>query len=234
MMRRVLFPDGEWIPFRNEIFEQFGKLKERNAAAVYAVLYDRAFHSRTGAVRASFSDIARWTNLEARSVKKCLAELLDRKLVRKSKSRKRTWKVPLAKFDLRNGDWTPVPRLLIREYIACYPNAVLLLLILRIQSRKQLNYCWATSKGLGEMINWSESRTRTAMQVMSDDDKWKARNSDIPRPLSWWKHRETEEWRHRVRAIRYVKGTTENQWYVRLSTLFGEAFNLPVLSRKLN
>ena len=230
LIPRVRIPNGEWTPFRNEIFDKwFGRLKEKNAAAVYAVLYDRAYHNRTSAVKASFSDLSKWTGLDTRMVKNCLTELRHLDLIHKSKSHRRTWKVPLAIVDLQEGNWTPVPRLLIHSYIPKYRNAVLLLSILRFHSLNWLDFCWVRTETLGKKIGWSETRVRYAMTEMSDVRKWRAKQTHLPHPLSWWLHQETHQWRHRVRAVRYGRRTKKSKRTVRLSSRFAKAFGVPIL-----
>lgn len=228
---RVRIPRGECTPFRNEILDKwFPRLKEKNGAAVYAVLYDRAYQNGNSVVKASFSDLSKRTGLDARVVKKCLKELRELNLIHKSKSDKRTWRVPLAKFDLLDGNWTLVPRLLIQRYIPIYHNAVLLLSILRIQSFQWLDYCWARTETLGKKMGWSETRVRYAMTEMSDVKKWRAKRTGLPRPLSWWFYQKTNEWRYRVRAVRYERLTKRSQPTVRLSRRFSNAFDIPILS----
>ncbi|HXJ89473.1 MAG TPA: helix-turn-helix domain-containing protein [Candidatus Binatia bacterium] len=229
---RVRIPDDEWTAFRNEIMEVwFRRLKEKSAAAVFTVLYDLAYHNRDSYVKGSFSDLSEWTGLDTRTVKKCLRELRQLKLIRKSKSRKRTWKVPLANVDLGDGNWTAVPRLLIQHYIPVYHKAVLLLSILRIHCLKWKNYCWARTETLGKKMGWGETRTRYAMTEMSSVEKWKAKRTrrDLPHPLSWWKSEKSGYWQYRVRAVRYERRTKKSKPTVRLSSHFSKAFDIPIL-----
>jgi hypothetical protein len=227
---RVLIPDAEWTAFPNEIFDKwFGRLKEKNGAALLTVLYDRAYHNRSATVKASFSELSKWTGLDTRVVKRCLTELREFNLVHKSKSHKRTWEVPLAKLDLEDGNWTPVPRLLIDSYIPAYRNAVLLLSILRIQSYQWLNYCWARTETLGKKMGWGETRTRKAMTEMSDEGKWKARRTHLPHPLSWKPSERTGRWQSHVRAVRYESRTDRGKPTVRLSSEFSKRFEVAIL-----
>lgn len=231
MQLRVRIPDEEWTPFANEIFDEwFGRLREKSAAAVYAVLYDRAYHNQNSAVKASFNDLSNWTRLDTRVVKKCLEELQHLSLIHESTSRNRLWKVHLAKFSLPDGNWTPVPRLLIRHYLPLYRNSVLLLLILRLHGFQWLNHCWARTETLGLKMGWSETRARYAMTEMSDFKKWRANGTELPHPLSWWRDQETQQWRYRVRAVRYERRGEKSTPTVRLSTRFSKAFGIPILN----
>ena len=81
--------------------------------------YDSAYHSPDQVVKASYTDISKWTNLDARVVQTCLRELQHLRLVHKLDGR--SWEVPLANLDMKEGHWTPVPRLLINRYIPACP-----------------------------------------------------------------------------------------------------------------
>lgn len=231
-MNRVNIPKNYWTPFPNGIFdEQFKNLEGKNTAAVYAVLYDRAYHDRSRGVKASFSDISRWTDLDARVVKECLEELRRCGLVHKSKSRKRIWKVPAASVDLSAGNWTPVPRMLVQEYIPEYHNSVLLLQFLRIQHYRWMDYCYPGWTALAEKMNWSETRVRDAIEFMSDVKKWKKR-THRPHPLSskLKPTKDDDRMRHdyRVRAVRYESSAPRDK-IIRLSSRFSEHFHIPNL-----
>ncbi len=230
-MARILIPDGYWTPFRNEILNgRLQTLKEKNAAAVYVVLYDRAHHNRVPEVKASYTDIAKWAGLDPRVVKDCVRELRHRNLIHKSKSRRHVWKVPLAKLDLKNGNFTPVPRILIQKYIPVYHNAVLLLQVLRTQSMQWCDFGWASTRTLGQKMGWSETRARYAMMVLSSDKKWEALETGLPRPGSWWKSKRTGKWHYHVRAVRYEsRPTKRSQPTVRLRHEFAKEFGVPIL-----
>ncbi len=217
---RVLMEEGDWTPFRNEIFDNWGgKLQAHNAAALYAVLYDRAYHHARQLLKpivsAAYSDLANWSGLDSRVVKMCLKELRDKGLVHKekagtkgSRTDKPVWKVPLATRFLTQGGvtWTPVPRFLVREYIPVYANSVLLLFMLRFQSYNWLDKSWPGILAISGKCNWSESRVREALEKMSDRQLWK-KIAKLPRPLTR-KPQEKGSTHSTVRAVRYENGET--------------------------
>jgi hypothetical protein len=141
MRHEIRIPKQYWTPFPNVLFERrFATLKQKHAAAVYAILHDRAYRDPDRVVKATYTDISEWASLDWRVVKACIRELRRRHLVQKLGSR--TWEIPLANLDLTKGNWTPVPRLLIQEYIPTYHNSVLLLALLRAHHFHWLDHCW--------------------------------------------------------------------------------------------
>jgi hypothetical protein len=228
-VNRIRIPEHDYTRFPNEFFEkQLGLLSETNGAAVYAVLYDHAYHNQAPVVNASYTDLSDGTNLDARVVKNCLRELRHQKLIYELKSK--TWEVPAAKLD-RRGEWTPVPRLLIREYIPAYHNSVLLLQILHIQHYNWLNYSWVGVPKLSTQMNWGKTRVRDAIETMSVAEKWNALRTGLPRPLSHWHSARTGENRYRVRAVRYEgdKKTRKSTGTFRLTHEFAKHFHVPIL-----
>lgn len=227
---RIDIPLKYRTPFPNVVFDRwFATLKERHAAAVYAVLHDRAYHSPDRGVKASYSAISEWTSLDWRVVKACIKELRRLGLVHKSRSRK--WEVPLAKLNELEGKYTPIPRVLIQKYIPAYHNSALLLVLLKFQNINWLDYCWPGTKTLASKLNWSETRVRDAIGEMSDVKKWKRRGTELPHPLSGTYRQENGRWlnHYRVRAVRYE--ARDEIRTVRFSSRFGKAFDLPVPSR---
>jgi hypothetical protein len=240
--KRVLMEEKDWTPFRNELFEKIlCRLEEKNSAALYVILYDRAYHrglhrSLAPLVEASFSDLEEWSGLDYRVVKKCLKELRKQKLVRKRKrgvKRSRTdkplWEVPLAKFDRRKTPWTPVPRFIVHKFIPAYPNSVLLLFFLKYQNIRWENDCYTGVPKMVEQTGWSPTRVRDAIKVLSDDSKWRSKSKKLPRPLtgemkpSTYKPGEKLP-HHHVRLVRYENNTT-----VRPRTNIAKFFNVKIL-----
>jgi hypothetical protein len=190
MSYRVQIPKGQWTPFRNEVFkEQLGSLEEKRAAALYLFLYDRAYHRPSKAVAATVRQLSRLLKMDERVVKKCLAELRRKELIRKIRSgvrrsriNKDVWKVPLAEVDLKQDSWTPIPRVLIQKYLPADPNTVLLPLLLYYQHMNWLNYSWVGVTTLSKRLNWSASRVRDSLRSMFDLDAWYSR-SELQWPL---------------------------------------------------
>src|SRR5580704_15994602 len=104
MSYRVQIPKDRWTPFRNEVFaKELGSLEEKRAAALYLFLYDRAYHRPSKVVAATVRQLSRLLKMDERVIKKCLAELRRKELIRKIRSgvrrsriNKDVWKVPLA------------------------------------------------------------------------------------------------------------------------------------------
>jgi hypothetical protein len=124
MSYRVQIPKEQWTPFRNEVFaKELGNLEEKRAAALYLFLYDRAYNRPSNAVAVTVRQLSSLLNMDERVIKKCLAELRRKELIRKIRSgvrrsriNKDVWKVPLAEVDLKKDSWTPIPRVLTPRY----------------------------------------------------------------------------------------------------------------------
>jgi hypothetical protein len=239
---RVLIHGDHWTAFRNEIFEEeLADLKENNAAALYAVLYDRACHNKVPIVKATITELSKWAGVDARVAANCVKELRRESLIHKksgSVDRSRTqlprWKVPLAKPDLRHGGWTPVPRILMQQYIRAYPNAVLLLLLLRFQSMSWKDYCWPGVPKMSSLMGWSPTRVRDALKIMATDEEWDSLGNDLLRPLSVtrrpYKGRLVAH--YRVRVVRY-EADKQGRKIVRISRRFRKHFTIPSLGKSL-
>jgi hypothetical protein len=177
-MRRIRIPKKEWTPFRNQIFtEELGDLKEKHAAQLYFYLYDKAYHTPSGTIGATRAQLSRWTNFDVRVVTKCLSELQSRGLIElvrggvlHSRMRKDCWEVPLATFILKDEKWTPIPRVLIREYLPAYPNSVLLPVLLSYQHLNWINHSWVGVAKLSKRLGWSATRVRESLRTMSDKE----------------------------------------------------------------
>jgi hypothetical protein len=165
--------------------------------------------------------------MDERVVKKCLAELLRKELIRKIRSgvrrsriNKDLWTVPLAVVDLKQDSWTPIPRVLIQKYLPADPNTVLLPLLLYYQHMNWLNYSWVGVRTLSKRLNWSASRVRDSLRSMFDQDAWYSQN-ELQWPLRCRvvKNEKGERRRRfRVRAVHYYQ--TGKKRFVRLSAAF--------------
>jgi hypothetical protein len=234
---RILIPAERWTPVRNNVFsEVLGRLKETRSAAVYLILFDRAWHSTPKNILwATIADIGRWAGMDQRTAAKCVAELEEQGLVTRvrrgklrSKTNKPSWSVPLSNFKLAEGSWTPVPRFLVTRYCKASANAVLLVLLLYYQHMKYFNDCWTGVPTLAKRLGWSEPRVRRALTSMSSNSKW-AKESDLPWPLA--RSGDGGRRRHSVRAIEYTKIRRPNgsikRVNVEVSEEFRERFKIP-------
>src|SRR6266849_5276299 len=189
--KRVLIARNYWTPFRNELFDgRFDVQDEDNAAALYDLLYDRAYHRLVPIVKEPLTNLSKLSGLDRSDLKACLRELREKRLVRLGKksdshrgSGELRLEMPLAgHFDLDIGNWTPVPRFLISEYIPAYPNSVLLLLLLQYQHISWKNSCWPGVQLLSRRIGWTTYRVSDALTTMSDRREWRALKTGLPRP----------------------------------------------------
>lgn len=188
---RILIPEKRWTPVSNVLLDTIlPELQQRHSALLLLVLYDRAWHSASKRAIASLADLQNSTGLDGRTIAKCLTELEDEKLIRRIRSgvlRSREnlpcWRVPSIDFRLNQGDWTPVPRFLIRRYLRAYSNSVLLIVLLRIQHLRWLNESWVGVTKLCERTGWSAMRVRRALGVMRSKNQWRTRAEDLPLPL---------------------------------------------------
>jgi hypothetical protein len=239
---RILIQDGHWTPFRNEIFQRiWGQLKQDYAAALYAILYDQFYHHPTH--KASLGSLLTWPHLDEGELGASLIELQERKLVSLEKvsrahrgTGKLRLKVPLAAhFDLNGGNWTPIPRFLIREYILAYPDSVLLLMLLHYQHLNWQNDCYPGLLTLSQQIGWPHGRVRSAVGTVSRSDLWKKIETGLPRPLTTELrpfHKRTVTHYH-LRAVRYDQNN-EGIRIMRLRTFALERFGerLPKLHKR--
>ena len=224
-----------WTPIRNEVFTEILRtLEERCSAALFLVMYDRAYHSRSRLLAATVAQLARLTGIDARTVTKCLDELLQQKLVRqvgkgvnRSKTRRPVWKVPSATIDpKREGNWTPVPRNLILNYVPAYRNAVLLPLLIYHQNMNKLNYCWVGVPALSKRLKWSETRVNESLRYMYDKENWRSLHPDLPWPLRCKVVRQNGQSRRRFSVLAIEYEGSGKKAKMRLSKAFRWAFDL--------
>jgi hypothetical protein len=235
MKYKIEIPKADWTPVRNQVFEDdLRDLKGRHSAALYLCLYDRVYQSPSRRFAATRSELSRLTGIDIRTLESCLAELRGQGLIRqaqrgvkRSRSQRPVWEVPLASGDLREGNWTPIPSNLILKYIPAYRNAVLLPLLVYYQNMKKLNYCWVGVPKLSAQLNWSETRVRDSLRYMFDKENWLSLHPDLPWPLRCETVTTREGQRSRrftVRGIRYEE--EEEATVMRLSTSFRRAFEM--------
>lgn len=230
---RILIDKDDWTPFRNEIFKEglLSRLRGRHTAGLYFYLYDHAYHFHSHDVSTTLSQLAAETGRDERVLKRSLRELELRGLICKadegvSHSRTSTprWTVPLARrVALEEGNWTPVPRVLILEYWRLFPNAVLLPLLLYHQHMSWLNDCWVGVTTLGCLLRWSKTRVRDALRKMSLDDEWRRVTKGLPRPLmlKTVKGKQGKRSRHfNVLAMAYTEQEKKSQRTVSLAPEF--------------
>lgn len=231
--RHVLIPEEAWTPVSANVFSDvLPSLKERLSSVLYLILYHR-YHHGVKPVRASKAQLCRWSNMNERTLQKCLSELERQGFIvrvkkgkRHSKTNKPAWRVPLARIDLSVADsWTAVPRFLITKYCRRCHNAVLLVVILKYQHQWYKNDCWPGTKKLAEITGWSPARINRAIRTMGHRLEWKQAGAGLPWPLklTFAPRPGKKPWRHfQVRAVVYNKRNRT----VRLSREFEKYFKL--------
>ncbi len=230
---RIKIPFDRWTPVRNDVIdEELGILEEKRAGLVYLILYDRAWHRPSHAVSASMAELSRWMGMDARTVRKCIDELEQRRLIRRirhgvkhSHANKPCWRVPGTQFDLPEQAWTPVPRFLITKYCAAFPNAVLLVVLLRYQHMSWQNKCWPGVRKLCTRTGWSPIRVRRALAMMGHESRWRKLGMNLPRPMeiSYSPDRKTRH--YRVLAVSYQRQKKSRIMLV--APDFRERFKIP-------
>ena len=216
----VAIPFNRFTPFPSAIVTSgFSTLNQTRSVQLLVVMCDRAWHQQTkkkhkvtkpGPVTASLSDLATWTGMDERTAKKCLAELQERHLVRKrregvlrSRIRKPSWIVPAA--GIITDDWFPVPRFIIRKYCRIYPNAVVLLPLLRAQHIGWQDTSWIGVFKLSKQLGWSHTRVRKAIRDLALN--WEKLDTGLPTPLKitygWYQGKEKRYFH--VMAVHYQR-----------------------------
>lgn len=224
--------------FPKSVFDGvFLQTHQRHTALVYAVMYDRAWHSKKKTFRANRSDLAKWTGRDFGTVTACLRELqwkgfvaCKHKGIRRSRSDKPVWRVPHASFDMGHEGWVPVPRFLVAEYLPQYPNAVLLLELLYFQSMRNLNWTWVSVWRLYLQLHcWSKNRIRNALATMGNQEKWSRLHTDLPQPLLRARVVDGQDhwsWRYHVRCLVFRQSKSQSKRRVYLHPLFAKRFGI--------
>lgn len=226
----------DWTPIRNRVFEEeLRDLKRRHSAALFLHLYDRAYHSRSRRISTTVAQLSEQTGFDYRTVQKCMTDIVKQGLIRqvskgvkRSRTEKDVWEVPLASVDLREGRWVPIPCNLIQKYVREYPNAAVLLpLLLYFQNKSKLNYCWVGVPKLATLLKWSETRVRDSLAYMFNQKDWRSLHPDLPWPLQCKVVKTRDGQRRRQFTVRAIEYDGEGQKAVmRLSKEFRKAFDM--------
>jgi len=220
----IAIPIERWTPVRHEILDELlAKLEQKRAAFLYLFFYDRAWHRDSRKVSATMAQLSRGTGMDERTLAKCVEELERKKLIKRvregvqhSHINKPRWRVPLSEFWLNDGNWTPVPRFLITRYCKAFPNAVLLVYLLRYQHMKWLNKSWVGVTTLCKRTGWSPTRVRRALHIMAHKHSWEKQGIRLPQPLELGYHHHHERRHFRVRAVWYERVTKNERTVTRM------------------
>jgi hypothetical protein len=235
--QRVYIPKDRWTPVANKVFDEtLATLNEKRSGTLYLILFDRCWHADGKRVDATIAEIAIWCDMDERTVVKCLRELRNKKLVlrvrkgvKRSHINKPRWRVPLAEGSRADGHYTPIPRFLIMKYCRRYPNALLLLVIIRYQHINWQNKAWVGVETLCKRTGWSGSRVRDAIRVMGHKALWAKQRIQLPWPLEITYHNRGQRRYLRVRAVWYeITGPKRRRFRkMFVSEEFRKRFKLP-------
>lgn len=222
MVHRVHIPARNFTPFPTQAIEMLWNLRRRHSALVYLVMYHYAAHRKSKRLRASMTQLAKWTGLDYRTVEGCVRELELKRFIKRryrgtlhSREDLPIWVIPALKFDMSSDGWVPVPSFIVTRYLPAYPGCVLLVFFLYYQNMRKKNYCWPNVSTLSSMTGWfSERRVYDAISIMSDQSKWEKLGTALPHPLDIrWEHDHKTNAAFRcysVRAVNYVLGKTKS------------------------
>jgi hypothetical protein len=192
LRKRILIPRGHWTPFPERVFtDELRRLKQNGGAALYLHLIDAASHRPSPLISTTRAQLAATVNMDERVIKNCLDELRSHKFIQlrnegvaHSHVNMNCWLVPAAHKNSLADGWTPIPRLLVSEYLPVYRNAALLSVLLYFQHMGWNNDCWMGVEKLGEVLNWSPGRIRDALRTMATESGWSSLKTGLPRSLS--------------------------------------------------
>ncbi|GEM_PF-3715177 len=229
---RILIPSTRWTPVRRYVINNvLRRLREKRAALVYIILYDRAWHNENR-VSATIAELSRWTGMNERTVVKCIEELEEKGLIVRiqpgvahSHVNVPCWRVPLSEFALGEREWTPVPRFVITRYCQAFPNAVLLVVLLNYQHMGWQNKCWVGVTKLCQRTGWSEIRVRRALRIMGHEGIWNRQGIYLPCPIEISYSPDRRNRRFRVRAVLYTRKPSGFS-VVEVSSEFRRRFNI--------
>jgi hypothetical protein len=213
---RIELASKAWTAVHQRVFERVLPSVSPAAQVVYLVLLDRIWHERPKRVAAGEADLVRWTGLDQRTVNRCLTELYCKaKVIRcvypgkkGSRMHRPLWTIPLTRFELADGNWVPVPRILIHKYLPAFPSAILLIIILKHQHMSWRNECWPGVSRLAQYTGWSKRKVYDAVKQMANEEKWKKCHPDLPWPLemTWRKNPHGgKSRRYSIRAVVYER-----------------------------
>jgi hypothetical protein len=254
-VRRVRIPARHWTAVPTIVFDNvLYQLRLRHSANVYFALYHRAWHRKNKRVKASLQQIAKWTHLNYRTVKKCLGELQVKGhvwCIHKGTLRSRTdlavWQVHAAEFNIKEGNWVPVPAFFFTHYIPAHRSCLLLPLLLYYQNLKKQNTCYASAFTLQLKLHWTLPFTYQSLRLLSNEKEWSRLKTGLPLPLAiQWRRRKGESTgaptpaegnpnfiRHySLRSVWYSRDTDDGLPVIYLTPEFAKAFNIPTKSRR--
>jgi hypothetical protein len=162
-----------------------------NLSHVFLNFYSRAWHNPEKTVRASWIQLAKWTNLDYRAVQACVRELEKLGFVTRimsgtahSRIDLPTWGVSAAsELDLRRGNWFAVPTFIIRRYMRAHRACAVLVPLLYFQNLQKLNASWPSARTLAELLGWAKGRAYEALHLLGTEEKWEQLGTGLPRPL---------------------------------------------------
>jgi hypothetical protein len=215
------FPPRQVVPRMNKPHLQI----------VYAAVYSACFHKIRKMVKLSDMDVSRRTGIDWRTVQHDLFWLQQsgdiemviegRSKARRS-SKKALWSVPLAKFDMKEQHFTPVPKFVVDHYVPAYPRAILLPVLQYVRQWRKYNGYWV--ERARDATGWPTRTIYRALEVLGDERRWRGKNDNdpdemypMPRPI------EVREQRLKLRYLAF-KGFHERETH--LVPEFAEHFGI--------
>lgn len=192
--RRIHYPHGSWFPLQKEVFVSvFPELTKKRSVDLYLAMYERARHRQPPQpFAANLNDLAKMINCDARTVRPCITELVGQGFVEmsdeggklRSRTRKTEFTVPLAEQRLEAGNWFPVPRFFVTDYISRFAGSLVLIALLYHQHMKTWRRdCWPGVERLGEMLNLKKRTVFSYLNQAGHENRWKGLKTGLPWPV---------------------------------------------------
>jgi hypothetical protein len=232
--RRIVYPHGSWFALRNAVFEHvIPALLEKRSPHLYLAMYERAQRNPSKSFRANYNDLAEMVNCDARTARHCIRELLRRHFVKevkggklRSRTDKPKYKVHLADESLDSGEWFPVPRFLVTQYLRKYEGSAVLFAVLSIQHLKWRSEAWAGLKHYADMLGMKPRRVYAYLTAMAHQSRWEKLGTNLPRPLELTYSSDGKRRHFSVRAAQFYIPHGRQQPAVKLSEEFKAYFGL--------
>ena len=157
------------------------------------------------------------------------------------------WQVHAAEFNMKEGNWVPVPAFFFTHYIPAHRSCLLLPLLLYYQNLKKQNTCYASAFTLQLKLHWTLPFTYQSLRLLSNEKEWSRLKTGLPLPLAiQWRRRKGESTgaptpaegnpnfiRHySLRSVWYSRDTDDGLPVIYLTPEFAKAFNIPTKSRR--
>ena len=219
------------MPVHHDVVKRvLPKLVRERSAHLYLAMYERSRRYSSQRFAANLTDLSRLIDCDPRTARECIIELCRGKFVemvhkggrKRSRTDKPIFRVPASDFDLESGNWFPVPKFLVTEYIPKFAGSLLLVILLYFQHLKWQPYCWVGVSGLQQKIKWATRTIYDALNRLGHRKKWERLNTDLPWPLEISYSPDRTKRRFTVRAVKYYRPKGRKTNVVALTKEFAE------------